>query len=766
MLKSISKAEKDDTPKYITVHYADGREEQVNFGRDDQLAEKIFGALILQHATGGGTKKNFLTASRSYKVMFQGKEITVSSPQDVFIISRKTPKRNELSVSVRFFTQRILGQGTFGTVRELAEKKYHIKFDESNEPVAVQRKVHHEKAVKEVREGLVSIEQIIDELGTENRMFGEMHNQTERGDTRDEVYTDMESDPDRATARMVMAKFKGKTLDDLIVEPDMLMLERLEISLAFAQQVQKVHDGGYIIVDLKLENAMHSRQDHETRIIDTAFLPSGYNKSPALTIYTASPEAMRNHFQPREFQIPLDNSSDVFSLAVVMVGVITGERYDKYLDDKFREEEIKNPGLTMMDIEQNFCVGQYPQYDVQAFIKQIEENRKDIPKEFFALWYKMTDKDPTQRPTITEVTAMIRGVIVSAETSKDAEKALTALTEQREELDAAVAKEIKLQQELMQKVLSGDVDAKQPRIGKLINLKSKIDELKERTILMANSPLLSPDQQQVCQEEVQNLGQMSDNVNAILRDINEKKLQELTAQTELLRDKISEEVDKQDLLLAQLAEDVNAEQPTLDRLLDLKQQVDSLKERVDSFSKTHSLQEDQKESCNEMSKLLFNLTGIKGYIESIVQANAAADKEKLEKLGQKITDLHELYTQLLQKKGENFLSEEEREELLKCCMEIERLTIDNPAYKKINDSVLKMKLILNATDYNANFFQNKSNRSATYLNFLSKLKSFFAMINVKFPKFRDDVKAYEEKRDALKALKEVMVNEPKTMALT
>ena len=111
-------------------------------------------------------------------------------------------------------------------------------------------------------------------------------------------------------------------------------------------------------------------------------------------------------------------------------------------------------------------------------------------------------------------------------------------------------------------------------------------------------------------------------------------------------------------------------------------------------------------------------------------------------------------------------TEEEREKLLNCCMEIERLTKDNPAYKKINESVLEMQVILKSTDYNANFFQNKSNRSATYLNFLSKLKSFFAMINVKFPKFRDDVKAYEEKRDVLKALKEIVPGEPKTMALT
>jgi serine/threonine protein kinase len=964
----LSSSTQSIAPQYITVRRTDVRSEKFEFGKS-QDAEAIMGALIVQHATEG-THKNFLKADKSYDVIFKGKSLKVSVPQDVFIISRKTPKSNELSLSIRFFTNKVLGKGAFGQVRELAEKKCHIRFDSNKEPVAVFSNVHHRKVVKEVK---VSDEQDIKKLAKENKIFGLIHDATGRGESRKEIYTDLDFDPQQSVSRMVMARFEGKTLDEVVTE-NLSMDERWGIAIGFAKQLKKVHDNGYIVVDLKLENIMHSRKDQETRIIDVAFVPHGYSKSAmTVTPYIASPEIMNNAI--KNASIPLDYSSDIYSLAIVMISVFSGLRYEKGLLPILRQH-IKNDswdyrGLfkTLIEISE----GKHPGYGIQDFIKQIRTKNPGIPSELISLLLKMTNNDPTKRPTLMEV-------IVAMEVLKDPTEALNALTDQVRNLTVDVDKETKAQQELI-KQLNIDFNAEQPKVDQLIDLKKSIDDLKQKAVIMAKSPLVPRQQRHICKEQSQLLVRMSESIEKTLvrieqanAPINTAKIKSLTDQVRKLEEVTRQEIEKQQGMIQRSKSDFNAEQPKIDQLVNLKKQIDKFNKNIKTIVATPSIQKKQQQICHEKYKSLINLSGgietaiadiqraneivniatetklksltdqvrkleniahqeaekqqglvrhlksdfnaeqpkadqlinlkkpinelkgkialmaksplvskqqqqicqerydsltdLSGGIEvavaNIQQANIAANtaktanatklkaltdqvdklkmnidkeigsqqklieqlntdfnaeqpkadqlinlkkpinelKEKIAlmaesplaskqqqqicreryesltdlfggieativsmkqandiantaKLGQEIKIGYDFYVQLTGNSSKNFLPQGQRKEVLDWCARVKDLTKDNPVYKKIAESVSSIEVTLKSTHYSSGFFESKSNRSSNYLAFLSKLKSFFETIHFNYPKFREDVKAYEEKREIARVLGEV-----------
>jgi len=65
MLDSIAKPD-----LYLSIEKPDASLENIEFGREDNSAEEIMGALITQHTQAGSTRKNFLQANKSYEVEF------------------------------------------------------------------------------------------------------------------------------------------------------------------------------------------------------------------------------------------------------------------------------------------------------------------------------------------------------------------------------------------------------------------------------------------------------------------------------------------------------------------------------------------------------------------------------------------------------------------------------------------------------------------------------------------------------------------------
>ena len=308
-------------------------------------------------------------------------------------VHRKDPMIGRI-LAGRYEVLELLGRGGFGVVYKVLDRKM-------DDVVAVKvfdrRRFTNEEAHQAIqrfrREGV-----LLRRLGKRTKNIV--------------IVYDLEEDETEELIYFTMDYVDGTTLTEILSEEGGLPLPRvLDLALQLCQALKAAHAEGIVHRDLKLENVMIT-QDGDREIVKV--LDFGIAKmvgSQSLTNLAVGVPGTAGFASPEQLQRPqdVDHRTDLFSLGVVLYGLVTGR-------GPWSGEPITEPTSSekIWDLIRS---------SLEEAPIPIKEWRSDVPKQLDTLICKLMEKDQARRVQSAdlleeELRKIRRSILGGAETGK------------------------------------------------------------------------------------------------------------------------------------------------------------------------------------------------------------------------------------------------------------------------------------------------------------------------------------------------------------
>ncbi len=265
------------------------------------------------------------TVTKIYKTKARTEKVK-NSDSNFFAESRDVLQSVLLPTENTFFSilERI-GSGAFGVVKRAlnlqSNKEVVAKIHDIDKAYEVQRKLTKREVVDASVVNFVDSQLETEENLTKalNRFYGSMFRVNSKGIRKKYVF---------------MEYFKGENLAGRL-KVDLSVHEKIKLVMQIAQEVKRIHDLGYLHLDLSLFNILY---DGQVRIIDfglSAFLKTEASVKGDFRGSHIPPEMFEQH--ERDGKCILSPKVDIFAFGMIMYEMFSSNKFDPYKCTEYEE---------------------------------------------------------------------------------------------------------------------------------------------------------------------------------------------------------------------------------------------------------------------------------------------------------------------------------------------------------------------------------------------------------------------------------------------